>query len=522
MLPPLLLLPALLQSSAAGATTVVLDTPVRVDSRIASEGNFWFPCCMTVVDDVAVLRVNVVPDATYTHTPAAVFSSVDNGASFQPQTPRACAQFDEAACALRQKDAAGGSHTAPAAQWTMMIPQRAEMEAGGSPGSAVLGISAQARVLGGWNRRGLEWTGQRLLVMPDGEVRATGAPVNVTLTGLPRDVALTLEKNTVWNSSKVSAAEDHLAAAVLAVGGKGVHLPPANSSSGSAGGGGGSDSTVLAMVELAYQDCQGSKTDACSYVLCIESVDAGVTWAVRSTVSSAANEVAMIALGDGRLLAVMRHDCELDNSTGMVSWRYKQHFSSTAGRSWGAPSLMSARRGSVPPHSVLPTLHRLEGDLGYLLSGGRGGFYVWHCTNISCIDRGEWSATNLGAHHNAAAAANASAGFADPFGPFPKECVDDANWNHEKTGTTRRRGPREVPARPKHTLASFRSVAVASMLLTLLPRRRGRSSRATVIAVRRQQRAGVTKVGACALRAIRLVGCWLTAQVTRCSASVVR
>ena len=30
MLPPLLLLPALLQSSAAGATTVVLDTPVLV------------------------------------------------------------------------------------------------------------------------------------------------------------------------------------------------------------------------------------------------------------------------------------------------------------------------------------------------------------------------------------------------------------------------------------------------------------------------------------------------------------
>lgn len=183
-------------------------------------------------------------------------------------------------------------------------------------------------------------------------------------------------------------------------------------------------STVLAMVEVAYQDCQGSKTDACSYVLCIETSDAGLTWRVRSEVSSAGNEVAVLRLGDGRLLAVMRHDCELDNSTGMVSWRYKQQFSTDEGATWGAPSLMTGR--TAPPHSVLPTLRQLEGGRGYLLGGGRGGFFLWHCPDVICIDSGKWSATNLGAHHNKAVV--------DPFGVFPKECVDDANWNHSVTG----------------------------------------------------------------------------------------
>ena len=184
----------------------------------------------------------------------------------------------------------------------------------GSSPQVVLGITAQARQLGGWRRRSLEWTGQRLSVASDGQVHAAGPLVNVTLTRLPRDVAPITQKNNLENSSKVSAAADHLVASVLAVGGKGVALP--------------NSSTVLALLELAYSDCQGSKTDACSYVLCVESDDAGVSWRVRSEVTSAGNEAAMLQLEDGRLLAVMRHDCELDNSTGMVSWvRFLVHVS---------------------------------------------------------------------------------------------------------------------------------------------------------------------------------------------------
>lgn len=202
--------------------TVTLDKPFLVGSRNATEGNFWFPCCLSNIDDVAVLRVNVVPDATYNHTPAAVYSSVDDGHSFQSQTPRACAQFDEPSCVLpgagaTDQDATGQDGPAPARQWTMMIPQPDQQ-------GVVLGIASQARVFGGWNRRGLEWTGQKLHVQPDGRVLGVGGAVNITLTGLTRDIALILEKNTVWNYTKVSAVDDHLAVGVFAVGDKALYM----------------------------------------------------------------------------------------------------------------------------------------------------------------------------------------------------------------------------------------------------------------------------------------------------------
>ena len=107
---------------------------------------------------------------------------------------------------------------------------------------------------------------------------------------------------------------------------------------------------------------------------------------------------------------------------------YKQAFSSDNGRSWGSLSLMTGR--TVPPHSVLPTLHQLAGGRGYLLSGGRGGFYLWHCADITCIDEGLWTATNLGAHHNTAASSEPSAALRT----YPPECVSDRNWDHSLTG----------------------------------------------------------------------------------------
>jgi hypothetical protein len=98
-----------------------------VGSRNASEGNFWFPCTLTALDNgVAVLRVNVVPDATYS-TPAAVFTLRDGAAvSLRQQTPRACGQFAEADCVLPADDndfTADGATTALADQWAMLVPQ---------------------------------------------------------------------------------------------------------------------------------------------------------------------------------------------------------------------------------------------------------------------------------------------------------------------------------------------------------------------------------------------------------------
>ena len=83
------------------------------------------------------------------------------------------------------------------------------------------------------------------------------------------------------------------------------------------------------------------------------------------------------------------------------------------------------RGKTVPPHSVLPTLHSLVGG-GYLLSGGRGGIYLWHCPDTQCVDEGTWETTNLAAHHNSATK--------DPFGPYSPECVDEKNWDHHVTG----------------------------------------------------------------------------------------
>ena len=188
--------------------------------------------------------------------------------------------------------------------------------AGAGP-QTLLGVQGQPRLLPGG--RSLELTGRELSVSADGRVRVHGPPVNVTVLGLPRVVNRITEKNTIWNSTTVPAAQDRLAQATLAVG-PGVW----------------DGSTVLALLQVTYSDCVGSKTDPCSYVLCIESRSGGRTWRPRSVVTDAGNEAALARLDDGRLLAVLRHDCELANSS-MAAWNYKQLFSSDSGRTPSHP-----------------------------------------------------------------------------------------------------------------------------------------------------------------------------------------
>jgi len=80
--------------------------------------------------------------------------------------------------------------------------------------------------------------------------------------------------------------------------------------------------------------------------------------------------------------------------------------------------------GSVPPHSVMPTLKALTGSsgAGYLLSGGRNGMYLWYCATTACVDDGQWVSTNVAAHHNAV--------IDDPFGKFPAGCVNESGWQN--------------------------------------------------------------------------------------------
>ncbi len=81
-----------------------------------------------------------------------------------------------------------------------------------------------------------------------------------------------------------------------------------------------------------------------------------------------------------------------------------------------------SQAGSVPPHSVMPTLKALTGSSGYLLSGGRDGMYLWYCATTACVDDGQWVSTNVAAHHNAVVD--------DPFGQFPAGCVNESGWQN--------------------------------------------------------------------------------------------
>jgi hypothetical protein len=121
---------------------------------------------------------------------------------------------------------------------------------------------------------------------------------------------------------------------------------------------------------------------------------------------------ALLRLGDGRLMIVMRYDyadfipSRSPYKPGHVG-DLVQAFSDDDGVSWtgGAPMNGTAAGPGGHPHNVEPKLIRLPA-LGLLvLSSGRCGQYVWWA-NESDVSAGKpgglWHSIDLRAHHNSA------------------------------------------------------------------------------------------------------------------------
>ena len=235
-----------------------------------------------------------------------------------------------------------------------------------------------------------------LNVDSSGAVTVAEPHIAVLVAGLPHPV---LNDSTLSGGIKLSNAH--------AYSGEGVML---------------SDGSLLALLtDVTYVSsaCTPTKHHPCRFVLAIRSTNCGRSWNYLSTVTDGGTEASVVQLADGRLLAVFRHNFQ---GAAYHSVRFKQAFSVDEGRNWGVATEMQAATGSVPPHSVMPTLKALPGSGGYLLSGGRDGMYLWHCPTTACIDAGQWVSTNIAAHHNSHAV--------DPFGKFPPGCVNESGWQN--------------------------------------------------------------------------------------------
>ena len=177
---PALVLLLSLEAASGGtsADAVQMGTPLRVDGR--SEGTFWFPNTITTMGNgVIILRVSVHADVTTSLNEAAIYTSIDNGESFQLQTPGCEAKKP---CKLHWTDAKGQKHAyGPTRSWELSIPQ--------ADGSGLLAIPYQP-LFANPSHTSLVWRATRLTVSKTGAVSVVGVgdDINVTLTGLPRAI----------------------------------------------------------------------------------------------------------------------------------------------------------------------------------------------------------------------------------------------------------------------------------------------------------------------------------------------
>jgi hypothetical protein len=217
---------------------------------------------------VVVSRVGVHSDTTMAYNLAALFTSTDAGRSFAEQT-HACGEAHLPGCVLP-----GLEH--PTEAWTLSIPQ--------PDGRALLAIPYQPRFSDGSQRR-LQWNASMLDVQSNGSVAVRaggGASVRVTLE-LPHAV------NQTWIDS-----DDHSLPNCNLYSGAGVALP---------------DGSRLALLtNVRWKGCSPTSANPCWAVVAIVSVDGGVTWTYRATVSDADDEAFVLMLEDGRLMAIMRHN----------------------------------------------------------------------------------------------------------------------------------------------------------------------------------------------------------------------
>ena len=434
---PVRLLPLLLLRSAA-ASTVLLENPYQLGNR--SSGHFWFPNSITTMpgSGVIVLRISVHADATMSYNVAAMFTSTDSGRSFTEVT-HDCGEAHLPGCALP-----GLAH--PTVAWTLSIPQ--------ADGRGLLSIPYQPKFTDATQRR-LSWNATLLDVSPGGAVTVKAATKAVRLLELPEAV------NQTWHDST-----DHT-------------LPNCNLYSGSSVA--LTDHARLALLtNVRWKSC-ASAANASSYcwaVVAIASTDGGNAWQYRATVSEADDEAFLLKLGDGRLMAIMRHNFGLIQPGGCqhptngsssrrlrgeaalsVACAFRQSFSTNNGHTWSPYTLMTSS-DEVPPHSVMPkALHLRQG--GYVMSGGRSGLYLWHCENIDCIDRGQWVTVNLAAHHDA------TLGKTDPLARMGKACSDEKVWGTRNCPSKGYLGLAELADEPSGFLVCYDHYVSATTLRLL-------------------------------------------------------
>jgi hypothetical protein len=417
------------KTATATAHRVQLEPPNRIAHRTPEPGDkynngsnagvLWFPHAIsTLPSGVLLLRIAVHPDADMPYNHATLLTSKDRGKTFVSQTPD-CSNANVAACSLPYfPDATGHSAAAPrrfgpTRSWEMAVPASTCSETGlAVAGDRVLVAGYQSHLLGDGTIVGFD--GTELIVSSDGTVSVLTPAIPITVHGLPhpiKDLNYTGCKSCgqpvdpPTSKRRLASAHASNAAPINLKGGVGL---------------------VTLLTDVAFVSgttgCIPSKAKfgpRCQYVLAIKSADCGINWQFLSVVTADGNEAGMLQLADGRLMVVHRHD--FDSTTPGDGVAYKHTFSRNGGVSWTDSTLMTAAADSVVPHSVMPTLRNMPGG-GVLLSGGRGGMYLWYCSNLSCVDKGLWVSTNVAASHNKLVSP------ADPFGPFPSACVNESAW----------------------------------------------------------------------------------------------
>ena len=159
----------------------------------------------------------------------------------------------------------------------------------------------------------------------------------------------------------------------------------------------------------------------------------GLHWSFRSMVRDPASAIsgavnsgdenALLRLGDGRLMMVMRYDYadfipsrdpyHAPNVGGLI-----QVFSRDDGHTWQGAAVLNGTSHPAPgypgghPHNVEPKMARLPALGLIVLSSGRCGQYVWWA-NESDVVAGKqgplWRSIDIRAHHNAAIGPHRSA-----------------------------------------------------------------------------------------------------------------
>jgi hypothetical protein len=145
------------------------------------------------------------------------------------------------------------------------------------------------------------------------------------------------------------------------------------------------------LIASAYFEKKG-ETVFSSVILASE--DDGHTWRYFSTVADPSmlpaspknpegpNEISMIQLADGDLMAVFR-------AGGGPGWPLWRAYSNDGGRTWSKPESLQAQ-------SAEPRLKRIANGT-ILLSTGRPGIFLWLSTDVRATN---WQSVDIGAHHN--------------------------------------------------------------------------------------------------------------------------